>query len=396
MKKNKKDNIIWILPPLFIFLVLLMLGMCTPKINNRYIIENAKIETLELFLNMKGEVEAKDLLPIGLDIQLGIDDVYFKEGDRVKKGDIIIKFSDYKSKDLETKLYNQKQELALKTSQLRYLQEQYKLGADVTDQIQKLMGEIKALEGELATASKEKSLVQRVVMSPIDGYIVKLNAVKGGTTDSLTPVVILAKTHDIKIVSEPFPANKLQYVNLGNKAEIKAINNSETKFEGILYKISDSGIPDLKVLEFLTSSFADVTLNQILKIRLIYQKKENVITAPLNAVVKKKSRKNGEKYIVYLINKDNKITEKEVQIGINNGERIEIYGTDIKEGLEIVVNPDDKIRNNIIVKRRDLITEKKKKEEELSKLEKENEKKQKEIEKNEIEIIRLKRGENGK
>jgi len=215
---------------------------------------------------MKGEVEAKGLLPIGLDIQLGIDDVYFKEGDRVKKGDIIIKFSDYKSKDLETKLYNQKQELAVKTSQLRYLQEQYKLGADVTDQIQKLTGEIKALEGELATASKEKSLVQRVVMSPIDGYIVKLNAVKGGTTDSLTPVVILAKTHDIKIVSEPFPANKLQYVNLGNKAEIKAINNSETKFEGILYKISDSGIPDLKVLEFLTSSFADVTLNQILKI----------------------------------------------------------------------------------------------------------------------------------
>jgi len=188
---------------------------------------------------MKVEVEAKCLLPIGLDIQLGIDDVYFKEGDRVKKGDIIIKFSDYKSKDLETKLYNQKQELAVKTSQLRYLQEQYKLGADVTDQIQKLTGEIKALEGELATASKEKSLVQRVVMSPIDGYIVKLNAVKGGTTDSLTPVVILAKTHDIKIVSEPFPANKLQYVNLGNKAEIKAINNSETKFEGILYKISD-------------------------------------------------------------------------------------------------------------------------------------------------------------
>ena len=150
------------------------------------------------------------------------------------------------------------------------------------------------------------------------------------------------------------------------------------------------------MLEFLTSSFADVTLNQILKIRLIYQKKENAITVPLNAVVKKKSSKNGEKYIIYLINKDNKVTEKEVQIGINNGERIEIYGTGIKEGLEIVANPDDKIRNNIIVKRRDLITEKKKKEEELSKLEKENEKKQKEIEKNEIEIIRLKRGENKK
>ena len=147
------------------------------------------------------------------------------------------------------------------------------------------------------------------------------------------------------------------------------------------------------MLEFLTSSFADVTLNQILKIRLIYQKKENAITVPLNAVVKKKSSKNGEKYIIYLINKDNKVTEKEVQIGINNGERIEIYGKDLKEGMEIIKNPNNRLQNNIIVRRRSLQEEKREKEEKIKKLKSENERKEKEIEKNKREIIILEKEE---
>ena len=87
-------------------------------------------------------------------------------------------------------------------------------------------------------------------------------------------------------------------------------------------------------------------------IRLNHKKKENVITVPINAVVKRKS-KNGktDKYYIYLIDKNNKVTEKEVLVGMNNGEKIEISGENIKEGMEIVVNPNDKIKNNVIVKR---------------------------------------------
>lgn len=396
MRINKKDNIIWLLPPIFIFLVLVMIGTCTPKINDKYIIETTKRETIRLFVDMKGEVEAKDILSIGLDIQLGVDEVFFKEGDRVSKGDIIIKFSEYKGKELEMGIYNQKSELSVKNSQLRYLKEQYKLGSDVATQIQQLSGEIKSLESKLGALEEKKTLVQRVIISPIDGYIVKLNAIKGGTTKTLSPVVILAQVQDIKVISEPIANEKLEYVNLGNKAEIRTSSNLEGKIEALLYKINDTGISNLKTLEFLTSSFKDISLNQILNIRLFYQEKENVVTVPINAVVRKKTKNNNEKYVIYFIDKNDKVTEKKVHIGLNNGERIEIYGEGIKEGMEIISDPNNKIRNNIIVKRRDIINEKKKKEEELIKLEKENEKKKKEIEKNEIEIIRLKRGENKK
>jgi len=356
-------------------------------------VDTTKRETLEIFTKMKGKVEAKDFLSIGLDVQLQVDDVFFKEGARIKKGDILIKFSDYKERDLNSKMQELKQNLAVKNSQLRSLKNQYGEGADTTNDINNLTGEIKALEGELIKLNNESGLVQRAIISPIDGYIVKINALKGQYADSLTPVVVLAKIQDVKIVSEPVRENQLQYVNVGNTASISVINNNNS-YEAILYKINDTGIENLKTLEFLTSDFKNLSLNQEVNIRLIHQKKENVITVPINAVVKRKSKSGKiDKYYIYLIDKNNKVTEKEVLVGMNNGEKIEISGENIKEGMEIVVNPNDKIKNNVIVKRIDYKEIKANKERELEKLQRENEQKKKDIEKNEAEIIRLKRNE---
>ena len=249
------------------------------------------------------------------------------------------------------------------------------------------------MEGELIKLNNESGLVRRAIISPIDGYIVKINTLKGQYADSLTPVIVLAKEQDVKIVSDPVRESQLQYVNVGNTASISVINNNNS-YEAILYKINDTGIENLKTLEFLTSDFKNLSLNQEVNIRLIHQKKENIITVPVNAVVKRKS-KNGktDKYYIYLIDKNNKVTEKEVLVGMNNGEKIEISGENIKEGMEIVVNPNDKIKNNVIVKRIDYKEIKENRERELEKLQRENEQKKKDIEKNEAEIIRLKRNE---
>jgi len=187
---------------------------------------------------MKGKVEAKDFVSIGLDVQLQVDDVFFKEGARIKKGDILVKFSDYKERDLNSKMQELKQNLAVKNSQLRFLKNQYGEGADTTNDINNLTGEIKALEGELIKLNNESGLVRRAIISPIDGYIVKINALKGQYADSLTPVVVLAKIQDVKIVSEPVRENQLQYVNVGNTANISVINNNNS-YEAILYKIKD-------------------------------------------------------------------------------------------------------------------------------------------------------------
>lgn len=390
--KNIKDNVIWLLPSIFILVILLMIDTCTPRINDKFLVEKVKRENLEIFEKMRGKAEAKDLIAIGIDIQMGIDEIYFKEGEKVRKGDVIIKFSDYKQTDVDNQMKGKKRILAAKKSQLRFLEEQYKHGMNVKNQLQQIKGEIKAIEDELGMIEKNDVLLQRNVVSPIDGYIVKINVIKGGTGNKNIPLVLLAKNNDIKIVSDPVRLSGNEYINIGNQAEIENIAEKGKEAPATLYKINDTGVKDLKTLEFLVNSATDFKLNEIFDIYLYYQKRENVLTVPVSSVVQKK-KWNENKFFIYLINDENRITEKEIYLGVSNGKKIEIYGKDLKEGMEIIKNPNNRLQNNIIVRRRSLQEEKREKEEKMKKLKSENDRKEKEIEKNKREIIILEKGE---
>ena len=395
-----------------------MIKFCTPKINRKYIISKIKRENLELFVDMKGTVAANNVTKIGLDVNLSVDNVYFKAGDFVKKGDIIVKFSDYQKSDISEK----RALLVVKNAQLRNLEKQQELGMDVNQKIQEVKGEIDGLELEVKDEMKNAVLVQRTVRSPFDGYIVKINAVKGGIVNKNEPIVVLAKKNDLKIVSESMTDEKIKNLGIGNMAEVSLFRRKNKKageektleelveikndkgkegfqnrdnkgnldlfserkvIEAELFKINK--VVNMNVLEFLPISFKDLFLNEQVDIRVIYRKKENVLTVSKKAIIFK-----NQKSYIYLIDKNNLVREREVFVGVDNGEKIEIFGMNIEEGMEIVENPDDKITNNVIVERRNIQDEEIEKKKRIEKLENENEKIGNKMDENEREIIRLK------
>jgi len=406
------------MPTIFIFIILFMIKFCTPKINRKYIISKIKRENLELFVDMKGTVVANNVTKIGLDVNLSVDNVYFKAGDFVKKGDIIVKFSDYQKSDISEK----RTLLVVKNAQLRNLEKQQELGADVNQKIQEVKGEIDGLELEVKDEMKNAVLVQRTVRSPFDGYIVKINAVKGGIVNKNEPIVVLAKKNDLKIVSESMTDEKIKNLGIGNMAEVSLFRRKNKKageektleelveikndkgkegfqnrdnkgnldlfserkvIEAELFKINK--VVNMNVLEFLPISFKDLFLNEQVDIRVIYRKKENVLTVSKKAIIFK-----NQKSYIYLIDKNNLVREREVFVGVDNGEKIEIFGMNIEERMEIVENPDDKITNNVIVERRNIQDEEIEKKKRIEKLENENEKIGNKMDENEREIIRLK------
>ena len=415
---KKKDELIWLMPTIFIFIILFMIKFCTPKINRKYIISKIKRENLELFVDMKGTVAANNVTKIGLDVNLSVDNVYFKAGDFVKKGDIIVKFSDYQKSDISEK----RALLVVKNAQLRNLEKQQELGADVNQKIQEVKGEIDGLELEVKDEMKNAVLVQRTVRSPFDGYIVKINAVKGGIVNKNEPIVVLAKKNDLKIISESMTDEKIKNLGIGNMAEVSLFRRKNKKageektleelveikndkgkegfqnrdnkgnldlfserkvIEAELFKINK--VVNMNMLEFLLISFKDLFLNEQVDIRVIYRKKENVLTVSKKAIIFK-----NQKSYIYLIDKNNLVREREVFVGVDNGEKIEIFGMNIEEGMEIVENPDDKITNNVIVERRNIQDEEIEKKKRIEKLENENEKIGNKMDENEREIIRLK------
>ena len=406
------------MPTIFIFIILFMIKFCTPKINRKYIVSKIKRESLELFVDMKGTVAANNVAKIGLDVNLSVDNVYFKAGDFVKKGDIIVKFSDYQKSDVSEK----RALLAVKNAQLRNFEKQQELGMDVNQKIQEVKGEISGLELEVKDEMKNAVLVQRTVRSPFDGYIVEIKAVKGGIVNKNEPVVVLAKKNDLKIISESMTDEKIKNLGIGNMAEVslfrrenkkageektleelveikndkseKGFKNRDNKgdldlfsekkvIEAELIKINK--VVNMNVLEFLPISFRDLFLSEQVDIRVIYRKKENVLVVPKKAIIFK-----NQKSYIYLIDKNNLVREREVFVGVDNGEKIEIFGMNIEEGMEIVENPDDKITNNVIVERRNIQDEEIEKKKRIEKLENENEKIGNKMDENEREIIRLK------
>ena len=291
---KKKDNYIWILPSIFILLFLFSVKCCTRKINEEYLIGKVERQNINLFITTRGEVEARDVLPIGLDIELGVDEIYFKEGDYVKQGDLIIRFSEYQEEEFNKEIDNIKENLATKSSKLRFAEERNSLSGDNNDEVQQLRGEISVLQSELISKQNRKKLIVRDITSPISGYVIKINAVKGGTNDPTKPVLVLAKKSDIKIVTEPISKEKAMLLKLGDSASVKSLNNPENTFEAVLYKIDSSQGADLAGLELLTKDIENRYLHEILDVKIFYQKKERVMKIKEKTLIKRESKDKEE------------------------------------------------------------------------------------------------------
>lgn len=386
MRKN--ENIIWFLPIIFLIIIFSMIGMCTPRINKKYKITKIEKENIKKFVKIDGKIEAKNIVKIGIDTDLEVDKIFFKKGDKVKKGDLIIKFSDYKEKKISGKSDELREELAVKMSRLRQNQREYEKGVDNLIKRQELVAEIKVLTEEIKKIEKEKSLIRRNIFSPINGYVMEINAIEGknGKSDK---IVVLVPENDFKIVSEPVKIKD----EIGYASKVEIVKNEKNVVNGKILKIETLKNENLEMKKFEIGiensekeSKENFILGEKINLKIIISEKEKVLTVPISAIIEK----NEKKYI-YLIDKNDKITEKEVKTDVNNGEKVEIKGKNLIEKMEIVENPDNEIKNNIIVKRFSIIDEKLEIKKKIEKLERENEKKGKEIEENEVELIKLKK-----
>ena len=387
MKRN--DNYMWILPSILILLFLFSVKFCTRRINEEYTVVKAERQDISLFVSARGEIEARDVIPIGLDIELGVDEIYFKEGDYVKQGDLIIRFSEYQEEQYKKEIDEIKETLAAKSSKLRFEEEKYQLSGDNNiEELQKLRGEIQSLQNSLAARQSKRKLIVRDITSPVSGYIIKINAVKGGTNDPAKPVLIIAKKTDIKIVTEPVTKEKARLIQTGNSALISSVNDPEKEFEATVYKIDDSQGAGFAAVELLTKNVENRYLHEILNVKIFYQKRENVVAVPSSALIKTEDKDKNVKYYVYTIDKENRIKKRAVDSGLSNGEVTEIKNG-LEENEEIILTPDKKLENNTIVRRKDIEREKREREERLKKIKEKNSEYNEEIEKNNREILKL-------
>lgn len=352
---------------LIIVLILIAVGITVFYQSNNAIpvkVEKISKKDLNLTINLSGNLSFLRKIEIYPKVSGVVKEVRVKPGDKVKKGDIlaIIDAEDLKKQIEQIKNIIDLAKISLAFGTLNP-QSEFKITSD----------QIKTLESYYE--SLKKLYEERIIKSPINGFIAKVNLSPNetvqisqnnlnlnnllGNLSSLLNMFNLAlpQNNPAFIIIDPTSLNAILKVDENNVLKIregqKAIITvdalDQNPWEGKVTYVSKIPslnkdgtyayevyipIPQLgeKVVEGMTTS-------AIINIGV----KKNVITIPLSAI----TFKEGKNYVY--VYENGKAQEREVIIGDMTLDEIEIK-EGLKEGDLIITSPIDKIANNKKVK----------------------------------------------
>lgn len=312
-----------------------------------------------IYLHSKGFVEPKLTVHISSRVTGEITGVYFQEGDDVKAGELLFTID---PRNFQAKLKKNKGLLEEKISRLKLAQEkveryrslaqeQYYSQLDFDSLVQdvnRLLASIKQAEAQVDDATTNLSYCW--IYSPIEGkagilQVDEGNVVQGWEKETLVTI------HQMKpiYISFSLPENNLPILRKKikeSKIPVKVTTSSfeEESFEGSLEMINNE-ITHGEVT--LKASFAnkkeELWPHQSVDVRVLLQTKENVIAIPKCAIMDSPS-----KHFVYVVDKNNKISRREVEQGATSGSTIEIV-KGLEEDEEIVIEKQKMIREGDLV-----------------------------------------------
>lgn len=203
--------------------------------------------------NYNGELKPKEEMKIVTPTGGDIKEVYFKNGDRVKKGEVIVEIF---NADVEANYYEaQGQMLKAKStySTEKISFEKYqKLYAkeiisendylSVKNRYETAQGELKIAEGQFLRAKDEYERLK--VVSKIDGVITDLFVKKYERVESGKEIVTVVDSSKME-VDIAVAGSDIKYSKIGNKAEVY-IEELGEKREGIISEINLSSDSDSK------------------------------------------------------------------------------------------------------------------------------------------------------
>jgi len=309
-------------------------------------------------LNGLGTVTSLATITVRTQISGYLMRVVFKEGDEVKKGDLLAEID---SRPYEAALAQSKGQLArdeamLKGSQVDLARYQG-LAAQNAVPHQTLDTQVALVAQNQGTVEADKAAVKSAevnlqytrILSPIDGrvglrQVDQGNYVTPGDTNGLVVITQLKPISVLFTVPEdnlPAIANR---INSGAVLPVTAFDRSAANkiAEGTL-KTFDSQIDPTTGTIKLRAEFPNedrvLFPNQFVNVRLLLDTHKSVTTISTAGV-----QRGVPGTFVYLINPDSTVSVRPVQLGVTDGDRVEVV-SGLKSGERIVIDGADKLRD---------------------------------------------------
>lgn len=346
-----------------------------PKEKVSYVTEVVKRGKIQQTVLATGEITSSHLVDVGAQVSGQIKKMYVKIGDQVKQGDLIAQIDNVsQTNELNTnkaRLDTYRAQLAsakivLKTAQRSFdrysallkegavSKEEYEQKEDelasAKAKIEELNSSIK--QTQIAIHTSETDLGYTRIVAPSDGTVVALVVEQGQTVNANQTAPTIVQLADLSTM-----LNKMQIaegdatkVKAGQKVSFTILSEPDTPLETVLDSV-DPGLTTMSQGGYSRST--DTTSSAVyyyaratvpnpdgkLSIGMTTQNTieiasvDNVLVVPTVAI---KAKEGGRK-MVRVLEEDNQVGEREVQIGLRDSMNTEIK-SGLKEGDKIILS----------------------------------------------------------
>lgn len=281
---------------------------------------------LDNSINVTGSILANESVELTSELTGKISRIYFKEGDKVQKGDVLVKIDDEELRAQLEKLKHTKKLYEDVESRMAQLLERDAISQEEYDialtEARTSSADIKVLEAQIAKAT---------IRAPFTG-IIGLRYVSEGSY--ISPAVRIANLYSVEPAKIEFsvPGRYGQVVSRGDRIRFLTEGDSEV-YTGEVYAIEPQIDPvtrTLLVRALSPNKDRKLIPGQFVRITLTLESKQNAIMIPTMAIIP-----DADEHLVFLV-KDGLAKPQKVNIGFRGAQEVEVV-SGLSTGDTIIV-----------------------------------------------------------
>ena len=301
-------------------------------------------------LNLNGYIKANNPIGIFVDKKLKVKEVFIKNGDFVKKGQVLMTFDDDETNKLNRNIEKERINLQKIQRDLKTTRELQKLGGASKNDVKNLEDNARISQLSIDEYTEVLNKTATEVRSPVDGVVSNLKAQENYLVDTDSSLLEIIDSNDLRIIVE-IPEYNSQSVKLGQSVKVRQdISDDDKVYDGEITKISrlstTSSLTSENVLE------ADVKTKEVIpnlvpgfKIKAVLQLKAD----EKNIIIPKIALQSEDgKYFVFTIDNKNTIKRKEVTVKNIVGDNI-IITSGLNVGEILVTTPDNRLSDGLVL-----------------------------------------------
>ncbi|PTP80884.1 efflux RND transporter periplasmic adaptor subunit [Vibrio splendidus] len=306
-------------------------------------IEKAHKQAFTSSINEVGKIRATDSAALTFSASDKILNIHFKDGDSVKKGELIAQLDNTKAKaDLD----KARSSLALAKSKLKRVQELLKKQPDsMSQQDVEELGE----QANLAAADfrqKEALMNDYLLVAPFDGQLTNFTHSVGSKIDGATALVSLIKLDPVE-VQYSIGQSDLGNAKLGQNVSIQVDAFVDEAFSGVVDYIApavDESSGRVEVHAHVTNPDHRLVPGMFAKVSQMTSEDTTQMVVSQNSV----QAKNAQRF-VWIVNGE-KIEQRIVELGVNTNDGYVVVESGLKLGDKVVVTGQQNLKKASLVK----------------------------------------------